>query len=198
MRRLLRLLALTSAALLLLGNSNCSQKNNASDAPQFVTSIVIEDANGNVVSGGNATAPSFVTGVNIEFSITVRNRSTTSQTLFFNSNEESNFAVVNNGTADVIWNADNGQTPNTNSPATITLTPGQSQTITVTWNQEDDAGNQVAVGSYEVLGGFTVYNITGLGSAADNGNSMAEGQPTAAQMFPSVYRSIILPFTITQ
>ena len=198
MRRLLRLLALTSATLLLLGTSNCAQNNNASDAPQFVTGIVIEDANGNVVSSGNSTAPSFVTGVNIEFSITVRNRSTTTQTLFFNSNEENNFAVVNNGSADVIWNSDNGQTPDTSSPATITLTPGQSQTFTVTWNQQDDAGNQVAVGSYEVLGGFTVYNTAGLGSAADNGNSMAEGQPTAAQMFPSVYRSIILPFTITQ
>ena len=71
-------------------------------------------------------------------------------------------------------------------------------TARVAWSMAQAEGNQVAVGSYELLGGFTVYNTTGLGSAADNGNSMAEGQPTAAQMFPSVYRSIILPFTIIQ
>jgi len=197
MRRLFRLLALISATLLLLGNSNCT-KNNSSDAPQFVTGIVIEDGNGNVVSSGNSTPPSFVTGANIEFSVTVRNRSTISQTLFFKSSEKTNFAVVNSGSADVIWNSDNGQTPDTSNPATITLTPGQSQSFTVTWNQQDDSGNQVAVGNYEVLGGFTVYNTAGLGAAADNGSSMAEGQPTAAQMFPSIYRSIILPFTITK
>jgi hypothetical protein len=199
MRRLLRLLALTSTTLLLLGNSNCT-KNNASDAPQFVTSILIADANGNIVStdDGNSTPPSFVSGVNIEFTLTVRNRSTTTQTLFFKSSEKDNFAVVNSGTADVVWNSDNGQTPDTANPATITLTAGQSQSFTFTWNQQGDSGNQVAVGSYEVLGGFTVYNTAGLGSAADNGSSMVEGQPTAAQMFPTVYRSIMLPFTITK
>ncbi|HEV7165364.1 MAG TPA: BsuPI-related putative proteinase inhibitor [Gammaproteobacteria bacterium] len=197
MRLLIRLLLGATALLLLLGNSNCSQtSNNASDAPQFVTNIEIEDGNGNLVSSGT-TPPSFVTGTNIEFTVNVRNRSTTRQTLWFNTSEQSNFAVVEQGTADVVWNSDNGQSPTTGFTS-ITLTPGQSQNVTFTWNQKDDSSNQLAVGSYEVLGGFTVYNTAGAGSAAANGDSMAEGQPTAAQMFPSIYRSILLPFTIIQ
>ena len=194
MRRLIRLLCLLSAAALLLGNSNCS-KNNASDAPQFVTNIEIADASGNVVSTGNSTAPTFTSGTNIQFIVNVRNRSGSSQTLWFNTSEQTNFAVVNADTADVVWNSDNGVTP-TSSFTSITLTSGQSTSITFTWNQKDDAGNQVAAGNYEVLGGFTVYNLAGAGSAAANGDSMATGQPTAAQMFPTVYRSILLPFTV--
>ncbi len=197
MRRLIRLLCLLSATVLLLGNSNCSQtSNDASDAPQFVTNIEIEDGSGNLVSTGS-TPPSFVAGTNIEFTITIRNRSTASQTVWFNTGEQSNFAVVEQNSADVVWNSDNGETPSSGFTS-FTLTPGQTETVNITWNQEDDSGNQLAVGNYEVLGGFTVYNLVGAGSAAANGDSMAEGQPTAAEMFPSVYRSILLPFTITK
>ena len=194
MRRLIRALLGCFCFLLLLGNSNCSKNNNASDSPQSVTSIVIQDGNGNVVSNAS-TPPNFAAGATIEFSVTIRNRSADSQTYFFNTSEESNFAVVEANTADVVWNADNGTTPTTGFTS-FTLTSGQSQTITVSWNQEDDAGNQVAAGNYEVLGGFTVFNLTGAGDAADNGSSMAEGQPTSAQMFPTIYVSILQPFTI--
>jgi hypothetical protein len=194
MRRLTRLLLGTLAVLLLLGNNNCSTDNNAADSPQAVTSIVIQDGNGNVVSNAS-TAPIFTAGATIEFSVTIRNRSSVTQTYWFNTSEESNFAVVPADTADVVWNADTGETPTTGFTS-FTLTSGQSQTITVTWNQEDDAGDQVAAGNYEVMGGFTVYNTLGAGSAADNSSSMAEGQPTSAQMFPSIYRSILMPFTI--
>lgn len=194
MRRLIRILLGTFCLSLLLGNSNCSNNNNASNSPQSVTSIVIEDGNGNIVSNGTS-APSFAADTTIEFSVTIRNRSSSTQTYYFNSSEQSNFAVVEANTADVVWNADNGQTPTTGFTS-FTLTSGQSQTITVSWNQEDDAGNQVAAGNYEVLGGFTVYNLTGAGSAAANGSSMAQGQPTSAQMFPTIYVSILLPFTI--
>jgi len=194
MRRLIRVLLGCFCLLLLLGNSNCSNNNNAADSPQSVTSIEIMDGNGNIVSNGTS-APSFAAGTTIEFSITIRNRSSSDQTYFFNTSEQSNFAVVQANTADVVWNADNGESPTTGFTS-FTLTSGQSQTITVSWNQEDDGGNQVAAGNYEVLGGFTLYNLTGAGSAADNGSSMAEGQPTSSQMFPTIYRSILMPFTI--
>ncbi|HEV2111498.1 MAG TPA: BsuPI-related putative proteinase inhibitor [Gammaproteobacteria bacterium] len=196
MHRLIRILCVLSAAALLLGNSNCS-KNSASDAPQYVTDIEIQDGSGNVVSTGNTTsAPSFAAGATIEFTVTVRNRSTATQTLFFNSSEQSNFAVVQQGTADVVWNSDNGVTPDKSAFTSFTLTSGQTKSVTFSWDQKDDAGNQLAAGNYEVLGGFTVYNTAGAGSAAANGDSMAEGQPTATQMFPTVYRSILLSFTI--
>lgn len=204
MRRLLRLLAALFAVSLLLGNSNCS-KNNASDAPQFVTTLQIENSSGQV-SGG------FSQGNTINLVLTIRNRSDTAQTLFFNSSEFANFAVVQAGTADVVWSCDGdaagiaAATCTTTGSLTtssgnggfvqISLAAFQSRTITFTWTGLNNNGDQLAKGSYEVLGGFTVYNTAGAGSAADNGNSMAEGQPTASQMFPTVYRSILLPFTI--
>ena len=54
----------------------------------------------------------------------------------------------------------------------------------------------MASGDYEVIGGFTVFNTTGPGSSADSGNSMATGAPTSDQMFPTVFRSTLAPFTI--
>ncbi len=204
MRRLFRFLCLLSAAALLLGNSNCTQ-NNSSDAPQFVTTLQVENSS-NQVSGG------FSQGDTVNLVLSIRNRSSSAQTLFFNSSEFANFAVVQAGTADVVWSCDGDASSVTTPTCTTTgnlttsssssgfvqiaFTAFQTQTITFTWTGLDNNGNQLAKGSYEVLGGFTVYNTAGPGSAAANGNSMATGQPTAAQMFPTVYRSILLPFTI--
>ena len=208
MRRLPRLLAALFAVSLLLGNSNCS-KNNASDAPQFVTTLQVENSSG-AISGG------FSQGDTVNLVLTIRNRSSSSQTLFFNSSEFANFAVVQAGTADVVWSCDGDiagittatctnpgglTTPSTGSGSSgsfvqIDFTAFQSRTITFTWTGLNNNRDQLAKGDYEVLGGFTVYNTTGPGNAADNGSSMAEGQPTASQMFPTVYRSILLPFTI--
>ena len=204
MRRLFRLLCLLSAAALLLGNSNCT-KNSASDAPQFVTSLQVENSSG-LVSGG------FSQGDTVNLVLTIRNRGSSAQTLFFNSSEFANFAVVQAGTADVVWSCDGDASSLTTHTCTTTANPTtssssgsfvqialaafQTQTITYTWTGLDNNGNQLAKGSYEILGGFTVYNTAGPGSAAANGDSMATGQPTAAQMFPTVYRSILSPFTI--
>lgn len=192
MRRLFRTLAALSCALLLLGNNNCS-KNSTSNTPQFVTTISIEDA-------GGAAATSFVPGANIQFVLTIRNRSATTQILYFNSSEQTNITVVQAGTANVVWNSDNNTTPDTSQFTTLTLQPegsaGDTQTVPIVWNQLDNSGNAVASGNYEVLGGFTVFNTTGPGSSADNGNSMAMGAPTSDQMFPTVFRSTLTPFTI--
>lgn len=203
-RRLTRLLLGLTAVLLLLGNSNCSQ-NNASAAPQFVTTLQVENSSG-LVSGG------FAPGDTVNLVLTIRNRSASAQNLFFNTSEFANFAVVDAGTASVVWACDSdaastspatcttGSSPTVSSSGSgfvqINLPAFQSQTITFTWTGLDNNGSQLATGNYEVLGGFTVYNTAGPGSAAANGDSMAEGLPTAAQMFPSVYRSILLPFTI--
>jgi hypothetical protein len=212
MRRILRTLAALSALALLLGNSNCS-KNDSSDAPQFVTSIALQD------SSGQPTTV-FAKGDTVQFVITIRNRTAQAQTLFFNSDELLNLAVVDAGSASVVWTCDNDTTTacligsNLGTPSTsgsgfneIDFKAFETKTVTVTWNQTDDSGAQVpargsitdagnTTGKYEVLGGFTVYNTTGPGDAADNGSSMAQGAPTAAQMFPSVYRSVLTPFTI--
>lgn len=208
MRLVIRLVLGLSAAALLLGANNCSNTNNA-NAPQFVTTLQVENSSG-LVSGGFSKAQA------VTLVLTIRNRSSTAQTLFFNSREFANFAVVNAGTANVVWACDADGTGV--SPATCTTTgslttastgssssgnfvqiafaPFQSQTITFTWTGLDNSGNQLATGNYEVLGGFTVFNATGPGNAADNGSSMSEGPPTASELFPSVYRSTLNAFTI--
>src|SRR6185295_12570439 len=84
MRRILRTLAALSALFLLLGNSNCS-KNDSADAPQFVTSIAVQNT-----SGQPTTA--FAKGDTVQFVITIRNRTAQAQTLFFNSDELLNLA----------------------------------------------------------------------------------------------------------
>ena len=103
MRRPLRYLAGLCALLLLLGNSNCS-KNSTADAPQFVTTLTLEDIN-------NLPTSVFATGATVQLVLSIRNRSTTTQKLFFNGREECNFAVVNAGTSTVVWTDDNSGTP---------------------------------------------------------------------------------------
>lgn len=213
MQRLFRLITGITIALWLLGASNCTQNSN-SDAPQFVTTLTVQD------SSGLPTA-SFAQGETVQFLLSIRNRTNQTQKLFFNSDEVLNLAVVDAGTATVIWTCDNGTSSSTacvigtalgasSSSGSgfdeIDFQPFETKTVTVTWDQTDDNGAQVpvvptnpgtsTVGQYEVMGGFTVFNTTGAGSAADNGNSMAEGPPTAAQLFPSVYRSTLSAFTI--
>ncbi|MGE5625381.1 MAG: hypothetical protein ACM3ZT_07525 [Bacillota bacterium] len=195
MRRVLRYLVGSLTLLLLLGNSNCS-KNNDSSAPQFVTSLTVEDAS-------NLPTSVFASGATIQFVLTIRNRSNSNQSLFFNGSEECNFAVVDAGTATVEWTDDtNGGSSVCAGSGTssnfgqLDFTPGETKTFTVSWNQLNDSGSQVATGNYEVIGGFTVYNTTGAGGAADTGNSMSVGPPTASQLFPTVYRSNLMAFTI--
>jgi hypothetical protein len=209
---LFRAVAGITITLWLLGASNCTQKSN-SDAPQFVTTLTVQNSS-------SLPTVSFAQGDPVQFVLSIRNRTNQSQKLFFNSDEVLNLAVVDAGTATVIWTCDNGSTSTACVIGTalgaasssgsgfdeIDFQPFETKTVTVTWDQTDDNGAQVpvvptnpgtsTVGQYEVMGGFTVFNTTGAGSAADNGSSMAEGPPTAAQLFPSVYRSTLSAFTI--
>jgi hypothetical protein len=211
MQRLFRLITGISIALWLLGASNCTQNSNAA-APQFVTTLTVQN------SAGQPTV-SFAQGDTVQFLLTIRNRTDQVQKLFFNSDELLNLAVVDAGTATVVWTCDNDTTKaciigsnlgTTSSSGSgfneIDFQPFQTQTVSVTWDQTDDNGAQVpvvptnpgssSVGQYEVIGGFTVFNTAGPGSGADNGSSMAQGPPTSSQLFPSVYRSTLSAFTI--
>jgi hypothetical protein len=214
-RGLIRLVFAIVAVAMLLGASTCT-KNSDSDAPQFVTTLTVENTSGQ-------PSASFAQGETIQFVLTIRNRSNQPQSLFFNSDELLNLAVVDTGTATVEWTCDNTTATASTTACTIGTNLGtastsgsgfneidfaafETKTVTVTWDQTDDNGAQVpvvptnpgtsTVGQYEVMGGFTVFNTAGPGSAADNGSSMAEGPPTASQLFPSVYRSTLVTFTI--
>jgi hypothetical protein len=209
MQHLFRAVAFVTIAVWLLGASNCSQTNN-SDAPQFVTTLQVENS--------GVPSSSFAQGDTISLVLTIRNRTDSALSLYFNSSEFANFAAMNAGTATVVWTCDGDSSSVTGATCADTANPTvastgtnssggsfvqinfaafQTQTVTFTWNSLDNNGNDLAVGNYEVFGGFTVYNATGPGNAADNGSSMAEGPPTAKQMFPTVYISTLVPFTIT-
>jgi len=216
MRGLIRLAFGIAAVAVLLGASKCT-KNNSSDAPQFVTTLTVENTSGQ-------PSAAFSQGETIQFVLTIRNRTDQPLSLFFNSSELLNLAVVDAGTASVVWacdsDASNVTTPsctindsNLSTPSSsgsgfnqIDFAAFETKTVTVTWNQADNSGAQVPVvpathgtstqGQYEVLGGFTVFNTAGPGQGSDNGSSMAEGPPTASQLFPSVYRSTLSAFTI--
>lgn len=211
MRSLIRLVFGTAAAAMLLGASNCT-KNTDSDAPQFVTSLAVQTASGQ-------PSAAFGKGDPVQFVLTIRSRSNQPQKLFFNSNELLNVTVVDTGSATEVWTCDVGTATackvgaNLGTPSSsgsgfneIDFAAFETKTVTVIWDQTDDNGAQVAVvpvnpgtstvGQYEVMGGFTVFNTAGPGSGSDNGSSMAEGPPTAKQLFPSVYRSTLSAFTI--
>jgi hypothetical protein len=205
MRGLIRLFFGIFAVMVLLGASNCTQTNNA-DAPQFVTSLQVENS--------GVPSSSFAQGDPVSLVLTIRNRTNTTQNLFFNSSEFANFAAVNAGTATVVWTCDGDSGGGTAATCTSASDPTagsssgggfvqinfaafQTQTVTFTWNGLDNDGNKLVLGNYEVFGGFTVYNTAGPGSAADNGSSMAQGPPAAKQMFPTIYISTLVPFTIT-
>src|SRR5690348_1535268 len=98
MRRLLRLILGIAAVAMLLGNNNCS-KNSSSDAPQFVTTLAVQNT-----AGQPSTA--FSKGETIQFVLTIHSRSDQALSLFFNSNELLNLAVVDAGTASVVWACD--------------------------------------------------------------------------------------------
>lgn len=208
MQRLFRAVGAIAIIAWLLGASNCTQTNNA-DAPQFATTLQVENS--------GVPSSSFAQGDPISLVLTIRNRTNGNLSLFFNSSEFANFAAVDAGTATVVWTCDGDSSSitatctdaaNPTTPAAGTSTSGgsfvqltftafQTQTVTFTWTGLDNNGDKPAVGNYEVFGGFTVYNTTGPGDAANNGSSMAEGSPTAKQMFPTVYISTLVPFSIT-
>lgn len=199
MKHIFRFLAGALCMLLLLGNNQCTNNNNTNNgAPVFVTTLQVQDA------GGNA-ATSFVTGVTIQFQITVRNRTSSAQTLFFNGSEQSNFAVIDSN-GNVVWTSDHGTpactsgTSGSSCTGTSAAIPAESSTtFTASWTQVNNSNNTVALGTYEVIGGVTVFNTTGLTKAQDtSGDVMPFGIPTGAELFPSTYRSPLMQFTIVQ
>jgi Intracellular proteinase inhibitor len=197
MRILTRFLAGAFCVLLLLGNNQCTNGSGSpsSGAPLFVTTLQITDANGNpATSFASSTSSSTV---QINFTLTVRNRSNSAQTLFFSNSEQFNFAVIDDSNGNVVWNWDAANTPTTGS-GSVTIPANGSQTFTaVSWNQANNAGNFVGAGTYDVIGGVTVFNTTGLNNSQDtSGDVMPTGIPTAGQLFPSIYRSTLTLFTI--
>jgi Intracellular proteinase inhibitor len=191
--RLLHVTGITLCVAFLLGATQCQTTTNGigSNGPVFVTSLEVEDASGNVAS-------TFNSGDQIQFVLSVRNRSTTSETISFSTAQQYNFEVVDSGTATEVWTWSLGQFFS-QSTTSLTFQAGQTQTFTVTWNQLNDTSQLVPTGSYEAIGGMTCNNSSSSSSSSSSSASitcMPTGIATSSQLAPSVYISTLVPFTI--
>lgn len=193
-RRLIYMAGLSLIAAALLGASQCQQTSNNGVGPNgalFVTTLAVEDANGNVTS-------SFTPSQQIQFVLSVRNRSTSSQTVTFNTSEQYNFAVFESGSATEVWTWSLGQSFN-QTTTTLTWQPDEIKTFTVTWNQVSDGNQLVAAGNYEAIAGLTCTNSSSSSSSSSlstANNCMPTGVPGSGDLVPSVYVSTLVPFTI--
>jgi len=189
--RLIYMAGVALCALLLLGATQCQSSSTSgvgTDGPVFVTTLAVEDANGNAVD-------SFAQGQAVQFVLSVRNRSNSSQTLAFNTVQLFNMVVLDSGTATEVWSWSQGQSFSPNS-SSLTVKAGQTQTFTVTWNQTGDNGQLLPVGNYEVIGGLTCASSGSASGSSASIACMPSGLPTSDQLAPSVYISTLVPFTI--
>ncbi|HET7922486.1 MAG TPA: BsuPI-related putative proteinase inhibitor [Gammaproteobacteria bacterium] len=189
LKHALRILAMLPLLAALLGASQCQQQEDKTDgSPLFVTTLSLEDTNGNVQS-------SFSAGETLVLKLTVYNRSDAEQTLWFNTGQMFNFVVVDEATATTLWNWSAQQTFS-QSFTKLVFQAHETQSFTVNWDQTGNDGELLPVGNYEIFAGLTMYNRSGEDFAADNADAMAQGVPEASQMTPTQYRSILELFTL--
>ncbi|MGH8402441.1 MAG: BsuPI-related putative proteinase inhibitor [Gammaproteobacteria bacterium] len=189
----MRIAGIAVCAGMLLGASQCQTNTNngtGPDGPLFVTTLAVEDVNGNSIS-------TFSPGQQIQFVLSVRNRSSSSQTISFSTAQLYNFVVLDSGTATEVWTWSLGQTFSQNT-TTLTIAANQTQTYTIIWDQTGDSGQAVPSGNYEVIGGITCTNSSSSSNSSSStvNNCMPTGVPTSDQLVPSVYISTLVPFTI--
>ncbi|MDE2234207.1 MAG: hypothetical protein KGL13_09340 [Gammaproteobacteria bacterium] len=190
MGKLMRVAALVLAAILLLGNSQCQNSSSSSTSPAFVTTLAVEDANGN-------PATTFSQSEAIQFVLTVRNRTSTNQPLYMQTCiNQAAFVVVKAGTstpvANLLW-ASSGYHCNIVGVSLQNFAPG-SANFTIGWDQLDSNNQLVPTGNYEVVGGIVCYNSTSL-QDPDITNCMSTSFKPA-ELSPAELRSTLVSFTI--
>jgi hypothetical protein len=132
-------------------NRSCSfgssdDSGDGGDDPTFVTTLQLQDSEGNVTS-------SFQRGELIQMILTVRNRRDTAETIEFTDSRQSDFLVVRENSSSIVWQLSEGAAAPSPAPSTLEFAPGETKTITTSWNQlESDGGDQVRVGTYEARG----------------------------------------------
>jgi hypothetical protein len=163
MQHPIRLIGIVLCTALILGNSQCQQSsisNTSGNGPSFVTTLAVEDANGN-------SASQFSQGQAIQFVISVHNRLNTSQTVVIRQPPcavpDYSAAVVRAGTSNVVFAGSNYTGFQCNLAVgpegyQLTFAPNQTMTFTVPWNQTDANGQLVAPGNYEAMGGLICWN----------------------------------------
>ncbi|MGH8278767.1 MAG: hypothetical protein ACRETQ_04265 [Gammaproteobacteria bacterium] len=201
MDRLLRLSGILLIAALTLGNSQCQQSSSAiENGPAFVTTLSVEDANGNPAS-------QFSQSQAIQFVISVHNRLDTPQTVVVAqpcSPPYYSAAVVQAGTSNVVFAGNNYTGLHCDLAVgpqgyQLTFAPDQTMTFTVPWQQTEASGQLVPPGNYEAMGGLICWDPPpggGPSGSYDTVDCTAPGAPAADELTPTQYRSDLVSFTI--
>jgi hypothetical protein len=96
--------------------------------------------------------PSYATGAPVPLTLTVTNPGRSPLTLQFSSSQQYDFEVRREGQVVWRWSADRMFTQALTS---LTLNPGTSLRFTETWKQQDNNGQPVPPGTYEVVATLT-------------------------------------------
>ena len=114
------------------------------DDLSFAVALTTQDQGGQITD-------SFEDGEPIQFVMTVRNELETAATIEFPTGRQTDFIVVNNGTADKVWQWSDDQAF-TQARSELTFDALETKTFTVLWNQQSRTGVQVRSGTYQVRG----------------------------------------------
>lgn len=142
--------------------SSCSEDNGSSGPNN-------NNGNNNNTGGGHDNDPRFVTTLQladvastatsvfqrdelIQMTLTIRNRTTEAQAVEFKTGRQADFIVVRENSDNVIWKLSEVSAAPGQMPTSLRFAPGETKTITTTWNQVDSNGSSARVGSYEARG----------------------------------------------
>ena len=114
------------------------------DDLSFAVALTVQDQGGQITD-------SFERDEAIQFVMTVRNELETAATIEFSTGRQTDFIVVNNGTADKVWQWSDGQAF-AQARSELTFDALETKTFTVLWNQQSRNGVQVRSGTYQVRG----------------------------------------------
>lgn len=115
------------------------------DDLSFATALTVQDAGGKITD-------TFEQDEQIQLVMTVRNELERSVTIQFPTGRTSDFVVVREGTAEVVWQRSDNETPSQQIPTEIEFAPEETQTFTATWDQRATSGVQVRTGTYQARG----------------------------------------------
>lgn len=115
------------------------------DDLDFATALTIQDAGGQITD-------TFERNDQIQLVMTVRNELDTTATVEFPTARTSDFVIVRDGTAEVVWQWSENQPPFAQTPSELTFAPGETKTFTAIWNQRSNADVLVRTGTYQARG----------------------------------------------
>lgn len=115
------------------------------DNLSFVTALSVQDA-------GGTGSDTFELREPIQLVMTVRNEQDRTATIQFSTARQSDFVIVRDGTADVVWQWSDDQPALQPGATELVFAPLETKTFTATWNQTGINDTQVRTGAYQARG----------------------------------------------